>query len=109
MRIIKAAAISFFWTLLFVICFASFLYALGNINNFAERTQLFLLKTVFFTSLPLALCGIINIILIIKLRGGKVKDHPVFNIMLYFIFSAFGFLLFLASTVILVVIKGNAE
>ena len=97
---------SLFWTIFFFTVLAFSLFVLGNINNWTDRTQFFLLRSVSFAGTIFALCAIIFIVYLIFVKRHE-KRIPLVSIIFIAAVGLVSALFAIISTAILAISRGG--
>jgi hypothetical protein len=100
---------SLFFTGFSLVCFAVFLYVLGSMLGFTDRTQFFLLHTVLYAGLFIAFYALLSFVFRTSFMIVTHKGHIKARTFIFLLLGAVSFIFSAAAAVILVLSKGNME
>jgi hypothetical protein len=97
-----------FFTLFSLVCFAAAFYVIGNKQNFTGRTQVFLLNTILYAGLFLAVCVLLDFVFNAGFMLLKHKKHISVKSFVFLLLGLVAFIFSGLAAAILVLTTGLA-
>jgi hypothetical protein len=98
---------AWFFAVFVMLCFAAALYAIGNVQSFTERTQIFLLKMILYTGVVLFTGIVIDFILNLGLAAAKYDKRFSGKSFVFLLIGIIAFIFSGAAAAILSLGKGT--
>jgi hypothetical protein len=97
----------FFFTAFLFVCFASVLYVAGNLRDFTERTQFFLLNVIVCAGLFTAFCTLLDFLFNAGAALVKRKERSRRRSFIFLIIGVVAFIFSCVAALIIAFTRGN--